>query len=154
MNLARILSVVVVTICLGGITPVWGQQGQEALMKTFNTQIQALNARELEAAIAPIHEDIVLYGLYSPFPTEGKSAYRRAVQDYFEANERAVFEPVYPEYLVAGSTGVAWGNYELTTILKEGTVTTTHGQYMLTYARPAGEWVVISMHFAPLPGAN
>jgi ketosteroid isomerase-like protein len=154
MNPMRTLSVVVVSVCLGGIAPVWGQQSREALIESFGTEIQALNAGDLEAAVAPVHEDIVLYGLYSPFPSEGKVAFRQAVQEYFEVHERAVLEPVHPEYLVAGSTGVAWGHYQLTTKLKGGTLATTHGQYMLTYARPAEEWVIISMHFAPLSGTN
>ena len=154
IQLARAIVIIVLSSCVLDGRPVWGQQPQQALTTSFIAEIQALNTQDLEAAVAPAHEKIVLYGLYSPFPIEGKDAFRQAVQEYFEIHDRAVLELVHPQYEVAGATGVAWGHYQLTTQPKGATQTTTHGQYMLTYARSAGEWKIISMHFAPLPGRN
>ena len=153
MTLSRTVLVFAVSISVvwGGVAPVFGQQGHEALRERFLGQIEALNAGKLDAAVAAAHEDIVVYGLYSPFPIEGKDAYRQAVKEYFGEHERAVLEIVYPKYRRTGETGVAWGNYQLTTKLKGEPVTTSPGQYMLTYARREEGWVVISMHFAPLP---
>ncbi len=139
---------------LGGLSPVWGQSLQESLSQSFHAEIQALNTGDLEAAVSSAHEKIVLYGLYSPFPIEGKEAFGQAVKEYFEIHASAVLELVHPQYLVAGETGAAWGHYQLLTTLKGGTSATSYGQYMLTYARPAGEWLIISLHFAPLPGPH
>ena len=146
-----LLFAVSISVFWGRVAPVCGQQGYEALSERFRSQIEALNAGELDAAVAAAHEDIVVYGLYSPFPIEGKDAYRHAVQEYFEEHEYAVLEIVYPKYRRTGETGVAWGNYQLTRKLKGERVTTSPGQYMLTFARLEAGWVAISMHFAPLP---
>ena len=140
-----------VYIVVGGAMPALGQEYRAALIETFHSEIQALNTGDLDTAVASTHEKIVLYGLYSPFPIEGKSAFRQVVQEYFDEHESAELEIVYPRYQITDSTGVAWGNYRLTTKLKEGPVSTIPGQYMLTYARQAEEWLIISMHFAPLP---
>lgn len=116
-----------VCISLGGWIPVWGQDLRQALIDSFQAEIQALNTGDLAAAVAPADDNIVVYGLYSPFPIEDKDTFREAVKDYFDSHQSAVLKLVYPRYLVAG-------------------------QYMLSYAHPAEEWRVISRHFAPLPG--
>ncbi len=148
------LMVGVISLGAGGWTPVWVQDLRQALIDSFEAEIQALNTRDLAAAVDPADENIVVYGLYSPFPIEGKSAFQEAVKEYFDSHESAVLRLVYPQYLVAGSTGVAWGHYELTAIPTGGTQNISHGQYMLTYAHPAEKWRIISIHFAPLPGST
>ena len=159
MTVSRTILVCAVSISVlwGGVGLVFGQPSNEGhltletLSARFLSQIEALNAGQLNAAVAAAHEDVVVYGLYSPFPIEGKNAYRQAVKEYFDEHERAVLEIVYPKYRITGQTGVAWGNYQLTTQLKGESVTAIPGQYMLTYAYIGEAWVVISMHFAPLP---
>ena len=80
MTVSRTVLIFAVSISVfwGGVAPVFGQQGHkglevlEALSKRFLSQIEALNAGKLDAAVAAAYEDIVVYGLYSPFPIEGK----------------------------------------------------------------------------------
>ena len=96
---------------------------------------------------------MVLFGLFSPFPIEGKEGFRRTVQEYFDNYEHAVFTPINPEFKVVGTTGVAWGNFRLATKQKNGPSQYSDGRYMFTYAQAEGKWVLISRHtslLAPL----
>jgi len=151
MTLLRISLVCAWSLVLGGLSPALGQSEREALITAFSTEIEALNTGDLNAAVAAVHDKIVLYGLYSPFPIEGKEAFRQAVQDYFDEQEHAMLEIIHPQYHLTGATGVAWGHYQLTRKLKGEPVNITPGQYMLTYVQIDGAWLVMSMHFAPLP---
>lgn len=130
------------------------QELRDALIESFGEEIQALNARVLDASVAHVHDDVVLYGLYSPFPAVGKAAFREAVREYFDTHEETTLRPAHPKYLVSGSTGVAWGHYRLRTKAKGESAVTSHGQFTFTYTKPGGEWQIISMHFAPLPVAE
>ena len=149
MTLLRICLVCAWSLLLWGAA--LGQSEREALITAFSSEMKALNTGDLNAAVATVHEKIVLYGLYSPFPIEGKAAFRQAVQEYFDEQEHAVLEIVHPRYRMTGTTGVAWGHYQLTRKLKGEPVDMTPGQYMLTYVQVDGAWLAISMHFAPLP---
>ncbi len=130
------------------------QQTRDALIASFGEELQAINGKDLDAVMSNVHEDVVLFGLYSPFPVVGKAAFRQAVQDYFDSFEEANLNPAHEEYMVIGETGVAWGLYQLTTQPKDGMEQTVNGQYMFTYARPSGQWRIVSWHFSPLPGGN
>ena len=151
MLLLRIGLVCAWVLMLGGLSPALGQSDREALITAFNAEIEALNSGDLNAAVVTAHDKIVLYGLYSPFPIEGKQAFRQAVREYFDEQEHATLAIVHPRYRLTGATGVAWGHYQLTRRLKGEPVAMTPGQYMLTYVQVDGAWLMMSMHFAPLP---
>ena len=151
MLLLRIGLVYAWVLMLGGLSPALGQSDREALITAFNAEIEALNSGDLNAAVVAAHDKIVLYGLYSPFPIEGKQAFRQAVREYFDEQEHATLAIVHPRYRLTGATGVAWGHYQLTRKLKGEPVAMTPGQYMLTYVQVDGAWLMMSMHFAPLP---
>ena len=147
--------VVAVVLVLGSIvSESAAQQTRDDLIKSFGEEIQAINGKDLEAMMSHVHEEVVLFGLYSPFPAVGKAAFHQAVQDYFDSFEEASLNPAHEDYMVIGETGVAWGLYQLTTQPKGGPAQTVNGQYMFTYARPSGHWQIVSWHFSPLPGGN
>ena len=151
----RYALVVTALLVFGGIvSESAAQQTRDALIASFGEELQAINGRDLDAVVSHAHDDVVLFGLYSPFPIVGKAAFRQAVQDYFDTFEAASLRPAHQEYMVIGETGVAWGLYQLTTKLKGGMEQTVNGQYMFTYARPSGQWQIVSWHFSPLPGGN
>lgn len=50
--------------------PVYGQD-LDALKASFAAEISALDTRNLAAAVAEAHDDIVLFGVFSPFPIAG-----------------------------------------------------------------------------------
>ena len=151
----RYVLIVTVVLALGGsASESTAQQTRDALIASFGEELQAINGKDLDAVMSNVHEDVVLFGLYSPFPAVGKAAFRQAVQDYFDTFEQANLNPAHEEYMVIGETGVAWGLYQLTTKPKDGMEQTVNGQYMFTYARPSGQWQIVSWHFSPLPGGN
>ena len=151
----RCVLVVAAVVVLGGIaSESAAQQTRDALITSFGEELQAINGKDLDAVVSHAHEDVVLFGLYSPFPIVGKAAFRQAVQDYFDTFAEANLNPAHEEYMVIGETGVAWGLYQLTTKPKGSMEQTVNGQYMFTYARPSGQWQIVSWHFSPLPGGN
>ncbi len=151
----RCVRIVTVVLMFGGIaSESAAQQARDALIASFGEELQAINGKDLSAVMSHAHEDVVLFGLYSPFPIVGKDAFRQAVQDYFDSFEEANLKPAHQEYMVIGETGVVWGLYQLTTKPKGGMEQVVNGQYMFTYARPSGQWQIVSWHFSPLPGGN
>ena len=131
------------------VTPARGQD-LAALKTSFEAEIDALNSRNLNATLAPLDERMVLFGIFSPFPIEGKEGYRQAVQEYFDDYVHAIFSPIDPDFRVMGTTGVAWGNFRLATQQKNGPSEHSDGRYMFTYAQSQGKWVLISMHYSLL----
>ena len=69
------------------------KEDMDALKAEFNAQIEALNNRELEASVVSAHAEIVLYGIFSPFPVNGKADFKKAVQAYFGQYEAAELSP-------------------------------------------------------------
>ena len=86
----------------------------------FEKDIHLLNAHNNDAFSIAAHEDVVLFGIFSPFPVEGKEKFRQAVQEYFDNYEHAVITLIDPDYKAMGATGVAWGNFRLATRRKGG----------------------------------
>ena len=116
----------------------------------FEKDIHLLNAHNNDAFSIAAHEDVVLFGIFSPFPVEGKEKFRQAVQEYFNNYEHAVITLIDPDYKAMGATGVAWGNFRLATRRKGGAQEYTDGRYMVTYTRANGKWHAISMHYSLL----
>ena len=107
----RYVLVVAVVLVLGNIaSESAAQQTRDALITSFGEELQAINGKDLDAVMSHVHEEVVLFGLYSPFPAVGKAAFRQAVQDYFDTFEEANLNPAHEEYMVTGETGVAWGS--------------------------------------------
>lgn len=136
-------------LVLGLVAPVYGQD-LVALKASFAAEIDALNSRNLNATLAPVHDRMVLFGIFSPFPIEGKEGFRQVVREYFDDYEHAVFSPIDPDFRVMGTTGAAWGNFRLATQQKDGPSERYDGCYMFTYAQVVGKWVLISMHHSLL----
>ena len=133
-----------------GVSSAAHGQDLAALKASFAAEINALNLRDLNATLIPIDNRMVLFGIFSPFPIEGKEGFRQAVQEYFDDYEHAVFTPIDPEFRVVGTTGVAWGNFRIAAKLKNGAPEYFDGRYMFTYAQAEGKWVIISMHYSLL----
>ncbi len=124
------------------------------LEKTFHAGIRALDTRDLEAASATVDENVVVFSLFSPFPIRGRSGFRDAVTEYFENYERATFAPSSPQFRAFGTTGLAWGFYQLTAKIEGGPPAYFNGRYLFTYVWTEGTWLVTSMHYSPLQHAT
>jgi ketosteroid isomerase-like protein len=140
----------VTALLLLGVAPMGYGQDLAALKQSFAAEIDALNSRDLNATLAPVDERMILFGIFSPFPLEGRDGYRQAVQEYWDDYAQAVLTPINPEFRVIGPTGVAWGNFRLATKQKNGPSQYSDGRYMFTYAQTDGKWVAISMHYSLL----
>lgn len=134
-------------VCL--VSPARGQD-LDALKASFAAEIKALDTQDVKATLAQVDDNIVLFGLFSPFPVAGKDAYQQAVEEYFGVYESATFSPVNPQFRIAGTTGIAWGYYELATKLRDGPPAYFHGRYLFTYTQADGQWRLMSMHLSPL----
>lgn len=140
----------VVMVMFLGLSPSVYSQDLVALKTSFEAEIDALNRRDLNATLTPVDDRMVLFGIFSPFPIEGKEGFRQAVQEYFSDYENAVFTPINPEFKIVGVTGVAWGNFRIAIRQKSGSSHYSDGRYMFTYAQLQGKWVLISMHYSLL----
>lgn len=128
----------------------FANEDMDALKAGFNAQIEALNNRDLEASVISAHAEIVLYGIFSPFPVTGKADFKKAVQAYFGQYEEAELSPVTPQFRIVGTTGLAWGHYQLATTPQGGRLTYAHGRYIFTYVKIDGKWRVLGMDYSPL----
>jgi ketosteroid isomerase-like protein len=146
----RRAGLVLTAVLLLSFSSVAHGQDLAALKASFDAELDALNQRDLNSTIAPVYDHIVLFGIFSPFPIEGKDGFRQAVEEYFDDHEHAILTPIDPEFRIVGTTGVAWGNFRLATRLKNGALSYSDGRYMFTYAQLDGKWVPISMHYSLL----
>jgi len=149
-------------LALGGVlllsTVAYGQdstalqasQDLTGLQQSFIADINALNSRNLNTAVASVDDQVVVFGVFSPFPIEGKEKYRQAVQEYFDNYEHALITVIDPDYKAMGATGVAWGNFRIAMRRKGGTQEYKDGRYLHTYAQANGKWRAISMHYSLL----
>lgn len=145
---AGLVSLLLTVFCLSA--SVQADEDMDALKSAFTTQIDALNNRELDAAVATVHDDIVLYGIFSPFPVQGRADFQKAVQAYFGQYEEAELSPVTPQFRIVGTTALAWGHYQLAATPLGGKMTYAHGRYIFTYTKLDGKWVILGMDYSPL----
>ena len=145
---AGLFSLLLTVLCFS--SRVLADEDMDALKSAFTTQIDALNNRELNAAVASVHDDIVLYGIFSPFPVQGRADFQKAVQAYFGQYEEAELSPVTPQFRIVGTTALAWGHYQLAATPQGGKMTYAHGRYIFTYTKLDGKWVILGMDYSPL----
>ena len=145
---AGLFSLLLTGLCFS--SDVLADEDLDALKSAFTTQIEALNNRELAAAVATVHDDVVLYGIFSPFPVQGRADFQKAVQAYFGQYEEAELSPVTPQFRIVGTTALAWGHYQLAAIPQGGKMTYAHGRYIFTYTKIDGKWVILGMDYSPL----
>lgn len=124
------------------------------LKAAFDQLTKALNARDLDAVMAGLHDQVVTFGASSPFPADGKAAARQTLQAVFANNESITVTPVNPQFRVTGNTGVAWGHVSLVTKPKDGPVATTYARYTFTYTKTDGKWLRVAQHISRIPSGN
>ena len=145
---AGLVSLLLTVFCLS--SSVQADEDMDALKSAFTTQIDALNNRELDAAVATVHDHVVLYGIFSPFPVQGRADFQKAVQAYFGQYEEAELSPVTPQFRIVGTTALAWGHYQLAATPQGGKMTYAHGRYIFTFTKTDGQWVILGMDYSPL----
>ena len=149
-RLTLVLSLVVFVLC-GSPLAQAADDDLTALKANFDAEMAALNNADLVATLAEAHEDIVLFGIFSPFPSNGKKEFEQAITSYFGSYDKAEFTPVSPQFRIVGTTAVSWGHYQLAATAKDGDqVSYSHGRYIFTHVKVDDTWLILSMHVSPL----
>lgn len=145
-----VLSLAVLLLCLSPLAS-GADDDLTALKANFEAEMRGLNNNDLAAALAETHDDIVLFGIFSPFPSDGKKEFEQAVKSYFGSYAKAEFTPVSPQFRIVGTTAVAWGHYQLAATPKGGEQPAySHGRYIFTHVKVDDKWLILSMHISPL----
>ena len=129
-----------------------GVQGDELadLRGIFEQDIRLLNAHNPDAFVASAHEDVVLFGILSPFAVTGKDGVRQLIQEYLNDHINVTFKSVNPQFFVAGTSALAWGSYEILEQPKVGPRVIIHGRYTYTYTKVGGKWLLAALHLSPI----
>lgn len=146
---ARLLFAVV--LLLFGSPAVRGDD-LEDVRAVFEQDIRLFNAHNPKAFVASAHDEVVLFGILSPFATKGKAALQELVRQYFDDHLRLTFRPVNPEFLIVGTSALGWGSYTITEHPKIGPRESIHGRYTFTYTKADGQWLLAALHLSPLQG--
>ena len=144
-----------VAICLGFVVytvgvPAHGDE-VDSLRASFEREIGAFNARDLDTLMSNQHEYVVALNPASPIPVVGKAARRQAYQARFAAPESVTVTPKNPQFRVIDNTGLVWGEYTITTTPKDKPPTTVAVRFTRTYVKSGGQWLLVLYHVAPLP---
>lgn len=149
-RLTLVLSLVVFVLC-GSPLAQAADDDLAALKANFEAEMAGLNTGDLAATLAEAHEDIVLFGIFSPFPSNGKKEFEQAVTSYFGSYDKAEFTPVSPQFRIVDTTAVSWGHYQLAATAKGGEQASySHGRYIFTHVKVDDTWLILSMHISPL----
>jgi uncharacterized protein (TIGR02246 family) len=147
----RYLSFVIAALLLVTTPAVYGDDLAE-VRTLFEKDLRLLNAHNNDAFSAGAHDDVVVFGILSPFATKGKAALQQLVAQFLDDQSRVNFMSVNPEFFVAGDSAIAWGQYTISETPKVGRRGSIYGRYTLTYSKIGGRWFLAAMHLSPLQG--
>ncbi len=116
----------------------------------FSAAMKRFNAKDASAFSIAAHDDVVLFGMLSPFVVKGKAAITEMLEGFFADSERVTLTPINPEFRIIGASALAWGHFTNTEIPAIGPREVIHGRYTFTYAKKDGKWVLVGLHFSPL----
>lgn len=120
------------------------------LKAAFARNVAALNQLDLDAFVAGHHDQQVSFGPFSPFPRDGNEAFRKDVQQIFDASESITFQPI-PHFRIISNTGIVWGHYTVVIQPKGGRREINFGRFLITAVQEDGKWLIVARQFSPLP---
>ena len=124
------------------------------LKAAFEQGTKAINALDVDGFMALAHDQSVVFGAASPFPTDGKAAQRQIIQSVVNSRESQTFTPINPQFRVIGTTGIAWGNGSIVIKPKGGPLETHYVRYTIAYAKSDGKWLRVATHISWMPAGN
>lgn len=139
-----------VFVIFAGIASAQGND-MEGLRASFEREIAAFNARDLDTLMDNQHDLVVALNPASPIPVDGKTARRQDYQALYETTERVTVTPKDPHFRVIDNTGIVWGEYSIVAKPKDKPETTTVARFSRTYVRSGGKWFLLLYHVSPLP---
>ena len=142
-----IAGIALLFLCVAGAA--YGDDLDE-VKTAFNVDIKRFNAQDASAFSANAHDNVVLFGILSPFSVKGKTAITEMLERFFADSERVIFTPINPEFRIIGASALAWGHFTNTEVPAVGPREVIHGRYTFTYTKRDGKWFLIGLHFSPL----
>lgn len=124
------------------------------LKLAFEQMVQAFNARDLSALSACLHEEVIRFAIFSPFPEDGKTVMAGNLLTSFETRESHTWQPVHPQYRVIGTTGMVWSHDMFATKPKDGPMTSVYVRTTITFAKVDGQWLGVVFHHSELPSGR
>ncbi|MGE0681352.1 MAG: DUF4440 domain-containing protein [Candidatus Binatia bacterium] len=140
----------ILLITVGGLSFVQGDE-VDGLRASFEREIAAFNARDLDTLMDNQHEQVVALSAASPASVDGKSARRHAYETLFANTESVTVTPKNPQFRVVDNTGIVWGEYSIAAKPKDKPLTTTSVRFTRTYVKTGGKWFLLLYHVSPLP---
>jgi uncharacterized protein (TIGR02246 family) len=138
-------------VLLSFTSAVYGDDLAE-VRSVFDNDIRLLNAHNNDAFSSAAHDDVIVFGILSPFATKGKPALQQLVAQFLDDLTRVNFTGVNPAFFVSGDSAVAWGHYAISETPKVGNRGTIYGRYTFTYSKIGGRWLLAAMHLSPMQG--
>lgn len=124
----------------------------DSLRASFEREIAAFNARDLELLMGNQHDLVVALNPASPTPVDGKTARRQGYQALFATTESVTVTPKNPQFRVIGNTGIVWGEYTIAAKPKDKPLATNSVRFTRTYVKSSdGQWRLVLYHVSPLP---
>lgn len=143
------IALAIFLLCIA-LAPTSRAEGIEGVKAVFDSDIQSLNAHEPDAFVGSAHDGIIIFGVLSPFPVDGKTEFQKVMRQFLEDFAEVAFTPTNPEFSVSGASGIAWGHYTLVTKAKDAPREYAFGRYSMAYTKTDGTWRLASMHLSPL----
>ena len=104
-----------------------------------------------ENVFATVHDQHVDFGAGAPFAVVGKVPYQQNTKAFWGTTESATITPINPQFLVVGSTGIAWGYCSMALKPKDGPMGMHFVRYTFTYAKSGGKWLSVASHVSWIP---
>ncbi len=136
---------------LAGASAVRGDD-VDSLRASFEREIGAFNARDLDTLMDNQHESVVALNPASVAVVDGKPARRQAYETLYANTDRVVVTPKNPQFRVIDNTGIVWGEYSIMTKAKDKPEESTASvRFTRTYVKSGGKWLLVLYHVSPLP---
>ena len=148
--LRQTIAALIILMVAAGVLPARGDE-VDSLRASFEREIAAFNARDLETLMGNQHDHVVALNPASPAPVDGKTARRQAYQTTFAATESVTVTPQHPQFRVIDNTGMVWGEYTVAAKPKDKPLTTNSVRFTRTYVKSDGQWRLVLYHVSPLP---
>ena len=140
--LCKTLGALLLFTTITGASSVRGDE-VEGLRASFEREIAAFNARDLDTLMDNQHERVIALNPASPAAVDGKAARRQAYQTLYANTESVSVTPKNPQFRVIDNTGIVWGEYSIVTKMKDKPEVTTAVRFTRTYVKSGGKWLLV-----------
>jgi len=148
--LRQTIATLIILMVSTGVSPAQGDE-VDNLRASFEHEIAAFNARDLDTLMGNQHDHVVALNPASPTPVDGKAARRQAYQTLFATTESVTVTPKNPQFRVIDNTGIVWGEYTIAAKPKDKPLTTNSVRFTRTYVKSGGQWLLVLYQVALLP---